>query len=212
MNTIGKYRVSLAFGRLPDDSLITFAHTVREQLYAQAVFSAPPVTAVELEALTAAFANAKAAQPLGGKIATAHKNQHREILVDALKKLAYYVQVACDNDLALLLSSGFDSMSMNRGRAQLPRPSITRIANGLSGSSLVTTTANSNARSHEVIVAEILPDNTLGPFRPSIVSTSSRNILVPNLEPGKLYAYRSRAVGGSTGFSDWSDTIVQRAN
>ena len=50
-----------------------------------------------------------------------------------------------------------------------------------------------------------------GPFRPAVTRTSSRNIPVDGQIPGKLYAYQGRAIGGLTGFSDWSDVVVQRA-
>ncbi len=66
-------------------------------------------------------------------------------------------------------------------------------------------------RGTEVRVAEIGEGGVPGPFRPVVFSTSSRNIVVGDLLPGKLYAFRGRNLGGSTAYSDWSDQIVQRA-
>lgn len=205
------YHVSLSFGKLPDDTLIVFATTVLAQLFAQAAYANPPVTPAQLNPAIIAFSAAKVAQSNGGKSATAEKNLRREELLALLQKLAYFVQVACNNSLPLLLDSGFEAASNNRAQSPLPKPSLTRIVPGMSGQALVTATADRNARGYEIIVAEIDESGTPGPFRPAVTRTSSRNILIDALNPGRLYAYQGRAIGGLTGFSDWSDVVVQRA-
>jgi hypothetical protein len=35
--------------------------------------------------------------------------------------------------------------------------------------------------------------------------TAARKIILTNLTPGTIYNVRARAIGGSTGYSDWSD-------
>jgi xanthine/CO dehydrogenase XdhC/CoxF family maturation factor len=210
MNTT-KYRVSLGYANLNDNSLLTFATTVHSQLYVQAAYPTPPVTAVSLLAGITALRDAKVAQVNGGKAATAVKNQCREALADLLRQLAFYVQLACGNDLAVLLDSGFEPVSTNRTQTQLVKPVIVRINPGLSGEALVTVTADANARSFEVRVAEVDDQNVPGPFRPPVIRTGSRNMSVEELVPGKLCVFQVRAVGGLTGFSDWSDAVVQRA-
>lgn len=204
-------RVSLGFAKLQDDVLITFATTVHSELYAQSEYSAPPVSPSDLMAAITTFTTAKVAQASGGKAATAEKNLRREELLMLLKKLAYYVQVACENDLVLLLSSGFEAVSNNQTRIALQKPSLKRIVPGMSGQTLVTATADPNARGYEVIVAEIDENGTAGSFRPAVTRSSSRNIPIDALTPGKLYAFKGRAIGGATDFSDWSDVVVQRA-
>jgi hypothetical protein len=37
--------------------------------------------------------------------------------------------------------------------------------------------------------------------------TQARRIVLPNLVPGTMYTVTIRAVGGSTGYSDWSDPV-----
>ena len=131
-----------------------------------------------------AFTAALADLVNGGKLATACKNACRQTLVDQLKKLAYYVQVQCDNDLALLLSSGFDSVSMNRARVQLPQPAITRIENGMSGQTVLDAEANPNARSWQAEYALIVEGGSYGPSIAVAPGTDSRRILAENLIPG----------------------------
>lgn len=206
-------RVLLSFGGsgTPDNTLITFARNVLALLYANPAFTDIPVTAEALEEFITGFADAKAAQPSGGKAGTALKDNKRAELVTQLKILALYVQVASDNDLALLLSAGFGAVSTNRARLPLSKPSLLRIVNGLTGEALVTMSTEKNVRGCELRVAEIGPDGVIGEFRPVVFSTSSRNISISGLTPGVLYAYQGRTLGGTTVYSDWSDQITQRA-
>ena len=204
-------RISLAFGNLPDNTRITFARNILALLYSIPALANAPVTGPELLILIDAFANSKAAQASGGKAATAEKNDRREDMTKALKKLAIFVQEACQNNLALLLSSGFEAMSTNRTRYPLSKPAILRITAGLTGEALVTLTTESISRGCQVRVAEVLEDGALGEFREPVFSTSSRNISVPELAPGKLFGFQGRTMGGTTTYSDWSDLTVQRA-
>jgi hypothetical protein len=212
MNTTPIIRVSLTFAsRATDNALITFARTVLADLYAAPGFTNIPVSAAVLEAAIDAFAIAKAAQINGGKAATAEKNIRREELCTLLRELAFYVQVTSNNNLAMLLSTGFDSVSNNRARSPLTKPTILRINPGMTGQARVTLSTERTSRGSEVIVAEVGEDGAPGPFRPPVFSTSSRNIVIPNLLPGKLYAFQARNMGGTTSNSDWSDQVVQRA-
>ena len=128
-----------------------------------------------------------------------------------LKELALYVQVASANNLAQLLATGFDAVSLNRTQYPLSKPAILRVMSGMSGEALVTLSTETIARGCEIRVAEIGADGAPGSFRPAVFSTSSRNIAIEALTPGKLFAYQGRTVGGSTTYSDWSDQIVHRA-
>ena len=208
---ITKVRVTLSFGGLPDDTFITFATGVHTLLYASPVYSTPPVSAPSLQAAIEAFSDAKVAQPNSGKAGTALKNVRRAALIALLEQLANYVQGACSNSLPLLLDSGFGATSFNRAQVPLAKPAIRRIVPGMSGQSLVTLEPDPNSKVYEVMVAELDESGAPGPYRAAVIRTSSRNIPVNDLVPGKLYAFQGRAVGGATGFSDWSDVLVQRA-
>ncbi len=206
-----KSKVSLSFGKIPDSELTLVAKTVLENMYARAVFNSPPVPESVLRATIAAFQEAKVEQADGGRRATALKNQRRAELLDLLRKLADYVQLTCDGDMVILLSSGFQAKSENRSRTPLEKAVLLRVVHGHSGQSLVTTKAQPNVRSWEVVVVELAEDGKPGPNRKVSLHTSSRNIPVNGLTPGKLHSYQARALGGSTGSSAWSDPLIQRA-
>ena len=60
----------------------------------------------------------------------------------------------------------------------------------------------SNARSYEVQVR-----NGTGGWQPSVIATKARKIILPSLTPGQMYDVQVRAIGGATGYSDWSDHV-----
>lgn len=205
-------RVSLAFANgTPDNTLITFARNVLALLYNMAGLPPIPVPEATVKTAIDSFAEAKAAQPNGGKAATADKNDKRDELIVLLKTLANFVQETCNNNLALLLSTGFEAVSQNRAQYPLAKPVIERMVPGMTGTMLVTLSREKVARGTEIRVAEIGPDGAPGEFRTPFFSSTSRNVKVPNLVPGALFALQGRSMGGSTGSSDWSDVIIQRA-
>ena len=67
-----------------------------------------------------------------------------------MKELALYVQVASNNNLALVLSSGFQAMSQNRAQYPLSKPVILRIVPGMTGTSLVSLSREKIARGCEI--------------------------------------------------------------
>jgi hypothetical protein len=64
-----------------------------------------------------------------------------------------------------------------------------------------------NAKLYETEVAVIDTHGAMGPWTSSGFSTDSRSLAVNGLTPGTIYAFRIRAHGGSTGVSDWSDSV-----
>lgn len=64
-----------------------------------------------------------------------------------------------------------------------------------------------NARAYEARFALIGTGGTPGPRLPTQLFTSSRGMKITSLTPGGMYTFQVRAVGGSTGYSDWSDAV-----
>ena len=197
-------RVLLGFTNAPDHQLEETAGTVLDGFYGNAAFPTPPVAKPALQAALTAFTTAIAAQAQGGTAATADKNNKRDILIDLLRQLASYVQDASGNDLAKLLSSGFDAVSTNRSSSPLDAPSIKDITNGMTGQLIVKVTPVANARAYEIRYALAAPGQPQGPWQNGGLFTNSRSMPINGLTPGSNYTFQVRAVGGSTGYSDWS--------
>jgi hypothetical protein len=180
------------------------------KIYTAADFPNPPVDAATFNLAISTFGEAKASQGATGKLGTAVKNEKRAALLPMVRDLADCVDKQSGNNLSTLLSSGFEAASTNRTRTELATPTIQRITPGSSGESRLTVTAIRNAKTYEVQVAVLRPDNTPGTFVTVAIVTSSRNIPAGNLIPGTVYLFQVRAIGGLTGASDWSDAVMQR--
>lgn len=205
-------RVLLGFASASDPGLLEKGQGVHDSLYTSPLWAVPPnpaypVTAVALGTALSEFAAANAAAALGGPVDTAMKNVKREVLISLLRELASYVQDNHGNDLAKLLASGFEAVSTNRASVPLEQPIIKDIVNGMSTQLIVRVGRVDNARAYEVRYALIGPDGAPGPWQTTQLFTSARGMKVGGLTPGGMYLFQVRAVGGSTGYSDWSNAV-----
>jgi fibronectin type III domain protein len=200
---MAQLRVLLGFTNAPDHSLEETAGAVIAGMTGNAAYPSPPVTIDTLKGALADFTAAIAAQAQGGTQATADKNNKRDVLVGLLRQLAGYVQQNCKNDLATLLSSGFEAVSTSRTQSPLDNPAIVSIDNGNTGQLLVKVTPIANAKCYEVryCIAGAQPPQ----WQSGGLFTNSRSMPVNGLTPGTTYTFRVRAI--STGFSDWSDPV-----
>jgi hypothetical protein len=115
-------KVSLAFARLTDAELDNFAHGVSTGMTGNTAFASPPVPMVNLNAAIVDFTAKVAAAQAGGPMDTAAKNTARQTLLGMLRQLATYVQMMCNNDDAVLLSSGFSAQGPRSASTALEQP------------------------------------------------------------------------------------------
>ncbi|HET7624871.1 MAG TPA: fibronectin type III domain-containing protein [Verrucomicrobiae bacterium] len=196
---MANYHVSLKFAQLPDAGLDEFTGTVITGLTGNAAFPNPAVSIADLTAAKEAYENALNAMAQGGKQATAIKNDARKKLLALLRQEANYVQLAGNNDLPTLLSSGFQVNSTNTAQSPLATPKILALENGMSTQLIARVQAVDNARSYEAQV------KNGGGWQPAGVFTQTRRMVLSGMTPGQVYSVQVRAIGGSTGYSDWSD-------
>ena len=201
---MSQLRVQLGFTSAPDHSLEEITLSVLTNLYGNPAYPSPPVTQGPLQTALDNFTAAIAAQAQGGTAATAQKSNMRDALIALLRQLAGYVQANCGNNLATLLTSGFDAVRTNRAQTPLEPPSIREITNGNSGQLLVRVGPIKNAKCYELRYATIAPGGVLGPWLNGGLYTDSRSMPINELTAGTNYQIQARAIGGSTGTSDWS--------
>jgi len=153
----------------------------------------------DMSTLDAIFEAAITAAYSGGPQQTAAKEAARSAVLDALRKNANYIQTLSSHDLEMLLSSGFTAMSTNRAQIPLNQPVIAAIENMGSTKLLVRATPVLNARNYQVQISTgTVAWEDMGIF------PKARRIVLERLTPGMIYNVRLRALGGSTGYSDWS--------
>jgi hypothetical protein len=197
-------RVSMAFCKYSDGPLIPFAVGVRDGLAGNpTLFPDPPVSPADLDAANKTFELALAAANKGSEAQTEAKNNARLALIALLRELAAYVDSKARGDVQIILVSGFDFV--NRGHSpqlQLPKPNIQRIRNERTTQLVVSVKRVPTARSFEAQVRI-----GQGPWQAAGTHPQARRIVLQDLVPGTLYWIRVRAVGGSTGYSEWSDAV-----
>lgn len=195
-------RISLDFATYSDADLDEFASNVVASLTGNAAFPTPPVTPADLGALNATFHDALVAAMPGGIQLTAAKKAARIELIDALRKESNYVQTHARKNLDVLLTSGFYANSTNRAQSPLEQPAILRVENAGTTKLLVRMTPVTNAKSYHVQIS-----TAVNVWQDAGIFTQARRIVLGNLTPGTTYSIRTRAIGGSTGSSEWSNPV-----
>lgn len=196
------YRVSLGFTRLLDGDLSGFSANVVASLTSNPGYTTPLIPLTEITIAQTAFDNAVAAALDGGKLAIAQRDAAREALVSLLRQEGAYVQSIAGEDLPLLVSSGFQPVNTNRTQIPLAKPVIDRIDNEQSTQLALRLKPVDTARAYEVRMSY----GTSG-WQATGVFTQARRIVLDQLTPGTTYTVQARAIGGSTGYSDWSDPV-----
>lgn len=192
-------KVSLGFAKLPDTELDNFAQSVIDAMTGNATYPTPPVTLANLQTAKDNFTAKIAAAQIGGPADTAAKNNSRQTLLGMLRQEATYVQMSCNNDPALLLGSGFEAQSTNRASVPLEQPVSLALKNGMSGQLIGSVDPVKNTNMYE---GRIKLD---ADWLSSVFTGDSQHIIFDGLTAGKNYTAQVRALGGSTGQSDWSD-------
>ena len=90
-----------------DPQLVTDTETIVTALTGNISYPTPKPTLAAVTTAKVAFVTAMADAADGGITLTSIKNDKRAALVALLRQLASYVQVTCNGDLTVLLSSGF---------------------------------------------------------------------------------------------------------
>ena len=194
-------KVSLSFGSFSDVALDNFAQGVIDSMTGNGAYPTPPVTLANLQTAKDDFTTKIAAAQVGGPPDTAAKNNSRQSLLGLLRQVASYVQINCNSDMALLLSSGFQAQSTNRSQIALEQPQGLMLKNGASGHLIASVNPVKNTNMYEGRIKGPTGDW----MTPSVFTGDSQHINFAGLTPGTVYTVQVRSLGGATGQSDWSD-------
>jgi hypothetical protein len=191
-------KVSRVFTSYSDAGLDEFANGVVLGLTNNPGFPNPPVLAIDLAPLDSAFRAAIAACT-GDPADTLLKKAAREALLEALRRDACYVESFSSHDEALMLSSGYFPASSNHVPYPLATPVIMALTNLAPGKLLLRLQRVKGAKTYHV---EFSPDAG-ATWQDGVITTKSQHIELAGLTSTKSYLVRVRAIGGSTGCSEW---------
>ena len=199
-----RFRVSYTFVTLSDNDLIPYIQTLVICLANNLSFPSLPVKLEDFSALLAAFQTtvSNMAQNSNPQL-TALRDEAREALLDAARKMGAYVQSVALNSLSTLLSSGFQNVPVQSPSSPLDIPVILSVANNGTTQVALRLSPVDNAKSYQI---QFSTDNgktwTLAGAFPK-----ARSIVLTNLTPGTTYMIQAQAIGGSTGQSNWSTPV-----
>lgn len=180
--------------------LDNFAQRIIDRMTGSTTYPTPLVTIANLQTARDDFTTKIAAAQAGGPADTAAKNNSRQSLLGMLRQVGSYVQINCNDDMALLLDSGFDAQSTNRAQIVLAQPQGLMLKNGSSGQLVASISPVKNTNMYEGRIKA-----PTGDWLPSVFTGDSQHITFDSLTPGTMYTAQVRSLGGSTGQSDWSD-------
>ena len=203
-------RVSLSYKALPPTMVVAFLGWVIKCLTGNIPFpdlpvplvpAVPPDPTKPVDLTTRMLALQAANKDMvgGGTAKTAARDAALEFAFEGLDANAFYVQTIARTNLPLLLTSGYQAVSTNRGQVPLVAPTITGIDNDVSTQLDVHLTAIANAVGYEVQTCI-----GTGAWTTAMFSPQARTITLTGLTTGTVQQVRARALGGSTGQSDWS--------
>ena len=195
----------MSFVQSSDSQLVEFTNGVVTGMNVPA-FADAPVSTAQMTSYQADFVQKLAAARNGGRVEIAEKNVSRATLLAALRQNANFVQMIAETDLPLLLSSGYKAVSTNRTSGPLTKPVITNVDNFQSTVLMIGADADSRSRAQEVRFR-----TGTGEYQSGGVHTKAKRMLLENQVPGTIVEVQTRSVGGTTGYSDWSDPVSHMA-
>ena len=199
--------VSFGFSKLADSDLLTKTEAIVTSLTGNTHYPTPSPILASVQAAATAFQTALVAAADGGKLKTAEKNEARETLLGLLRNLALYVQQHCQENLAILLSSGFDARKAPTPAGVLPAPvAVTLTQSALSGILDFRAKAVANASAYEGQMTMDVNKDDWG----SVGTFTAARFKLEALKPGTTYWARARAIGAA-GPGAWSDAVSAMA-
>ena len=191
-----------------DPQLSARTTAILQALKCKTNFPTPTPTLAAVGAGLTAFNDALAAAVGGGVALTLAKNEALVALVALvalLRELSAYVQLACNGDLAKLLTSGFPTQKNGRTPVgTLPAPTVSVRLGVRSGDLAAKAEPLYGASTYQWRVSLASSPGT--PVQTALTTAASNAFT--GLTPGVVYQITASAVGAS-GPSDWSDPATQ---
>ena len=157
----------------------------------------PPAT---IKTLTADLADKQAAPITGGSVALAARGNAFDALTAALDSDADAVETVVKDNMEMLLATGYLPVSTNRTSSPLNDTAILGLFNNGTTQVLLRLQPVVNAKVYQV---QTSVDG--GKTRQEAgLPMKAQRIVLTGLIPGTTYLVRARAIGGSTGASNWT--------
>ena len=188
------------FYEYPANKLVSFGRNVSTNLD-PLKFPDLPVEPTVIKTLSDDLSAKQAATITGGPVEYAARDIAFNALAAALDSDADAVETVVGMNMEMLLGTGYLPASTNHTSSPLDDTAITGLFNNGTTQALLRLQTVTNAKTYQV---QTSADNGKT-WQDAIVSTKAIRIVIPNLAPGTTYLVRARAIGGSTGASNWTN-------
>jgi hypothetical protein len=196
-------RVSNAFTEMDVPSLILFSRNVINALTGNSNYTTPNPPLATVTAAIDTLDQAQQASLDRGRQAMIARNAAKAELLVLMRQLAAYVQSHCQNDLEILVSSGFVATKTPSPLGPLPAPATPVVRQGPTSGTLGARTGKVNgayAYNWRLALASD-PETYL-----QTVQTTAARVTFEGLTPGQIYGVAVNALG-SNGASDWTPSV-----
>jgi len=203
-------RVKLTYGGLSDKDVANQGVAVVDGMTHNLMFQNPPINPADLKTQIETFASLIAAAADGSKKTIAERNKQRAVVVKMLRQLGHWVEANCNDDPAILQSSGYQPQAkpVKVPPQRLAGPPSFRVDSGkISGLVVLRGKPVFKAVSYMARYAPIGSDGKAGSWT-EVPATGTRSIIVTGLTPGANYAFQMRALGRA-GYTNWSDSVTR---
>lgn len=202
------HHVRLDYKKHKDEPLIPFAQGVHDSLTANGgQFPNLPVSLANLQAAIHDFSTKRNAAVKGSVAQTEARKAARVVLLDILHPLALHVEGVALGNPDVIRAAGFDTKAHGHTpQTPLAKPALTSALNVASTKVQLRVKAQRNVRSVKVQYR-----TAGGNWQDGGDFPNTKSVVVLNLVPGTRYDFRVQFIGGSTGTSDWSDTLSHMA-
>lgn len=202
-------KVVTGFSKLRDAELATRAQTIIDNMTGNENYPTPTPALADVSTALTAYRDAlsQAESRTAEKIVI--KNEKRNEMEMLLNALALYVQANCQNDLAILLSSGFRSRKPNSPIGTLVKPENLKVMNGPNPGSIKLSIDKVTGAGSYMFEYTTAPAGDEAQWISR--GSTARTYIVHGLTSGKEYVFRVAGVGADPTlvYSDAVSRFVQ---
>jgi hypothetical protein len=196
------------FSGVTDHDVVNRGLSVQTKMTGNLYFPNPPVDLAVLKTDIETLSALMAESLDGSKRVIATKNRQRHVVVKKLRLLGRYVEVACDDDMAIFQTSGFEAASKIRAVTPPLSEKIRKIEHGANSGQLVVWIKSVPGALCYELRYTTATGAVPGEWTTLLVTKGTRKpVILNSLIPGSVYAVQARAVGRD-GYTDWTDSLT----
>lgn len=203
-----KERVYIAYHKWDDYSLSSLAGKTLAAMKDNTLFPDPKPEMADYEVLVNDYRTKhEIAATRGSQLEKKARDNARERVLEAMRQLAFYVNVVADGDGEILASSGFMLVPPPKAGSHPVVMVGMRLEDGrTSGEVKFSFTPQKNISEYEYCYATVLDAENQPQWGEASSTSTSRSNYIGGLTPGEKVYFRVRA-RNNKGIGDWSESI-----